>query len=80
MDKAQEIINFIEEEMLDDDIEIKNDMSLFRGRVLDSLKMARLISFLERTYGIKVKMMDIIYENFDTINNMVDYVDRKKES
>lgn len=78
MDYAKEIIEMIKEELYDGDEAITQETSLFKGQVLDSLSLTMLIAFLEDTYDIKVKALDIIYENFDTVNNMVAYINKVK--
>ena len=42
------------------------------------MNLTALIAFLEETFAIKVKPMDIVYENLDTVNHMLAYVGRKK--
>ena len=54
------------------------DTSLFRDQLLDSMNLTSLIVFLEETFAIKVKPMDIVYENLDTVNHMLAYIERKK--
>ena len=78
MDKAVQIIEYIEEELLDDDVEIKPETSLFKDRVLDSMSLTTLIRFIEDEFGVRVKAMDIVYENFDTVANMISFIERKK--
>lgn len=79
MQMTTEILEFICEEMLDDSsIVIEEGTSLFRSKTLDSLNMTMLIVFLETEYKIKINMLDIVYENFDTVNDMVAFVNRKK--
>ena len=39
-----------------------------------------LITFLEEEYGIKTIDADLIEENFESINAISDFINRKKES
>ena len=72
------IIEYIKDELLDDDeIEINENTSLFRDKVLDSMSLVELISFLEENYEIKVLPMEIIFENLDTVSNMIQFMERK---
>ena len=72
------IIEYIKDELLDDDeIEINENTSLFRDKVLDSMSLVGLISFLEENYEIKVLPMEIIFENLDTVSNMIQFMERK---
>jgi acyl carrier protein len=79
MTDAETILEFIEEEAdLGDDVALDADTSLFREQLLDSMNLTSLIAFLEETFAIRVKPMDIVYENLDTVNLMLAYVARKK--
>jgi acyl carrier protein len=52
--------------------------SLFAARVLDSMCLMELVTFVEERYGIKVRPVDLIFENFDSVDNMARYVERKR--
>ena len=78
MDMIQTIKAMIEEDLLEDPIEIKEDTSLFKDQVLDSLSLSMLVAFIEDTFEVKVKPLDIVYENFDTLNNIKAFIERKK--
>jgi acyl carrier protein len=75
---AETILEFIRDEADLDDDEVGLETSLFRDQLLDSMNLTALIAFLEETFAIKVKPMDIVYENLDTVNHMLAYVGRKK--
>ena len=78
MTDAETILEFIREEADLDDEEVTADTSLFRDQLLDSMNLTALIAFLEETFSIRVKPMDIVFENLDTVNHMLAYVARKK--
>ena len=78
MADADTILEFIRDEAELDDEEISPDTSLFRDQLLDSMNLTALIAFLEEEFAIKVKPMDIVYENLDTVNHMLAYIARKK--
>jgi acyl carrier protein len=78
MADAETILEFIREELLEGDEEIDADTSLFRSQLLDSLSLTGLIVILEETYGIRIGAMDISYDNLDTVNLMVDFVEKKR--
>jgi len=78
MTDAETILEFIRDEADLDDEEVSADTSLFRDQLLDSMNLTALIAFLEETFSIRVKPMDIIYENLDTVDHMLAYVARKK--
>jgi acyl carrier protein len=78
MTDAETILEFIREEADLDDEEVTADTSLFRDQLLDSMNLTALIAFLEETFAIRVKPMDIVFENLDTVHHMLAYVARKK--
>ncbi len=78
MSDAETILEFIRDEADLDDDEVSSETSLFRDQLLDSMNLTALIAFLEETFAIKVKPMDIVYENLDTVNHMLAYIERKK--
>ena len=78
MTDAETILEFIREEADLEEDEVSADTSLFRDQLLDSMNLTALIAFLEETFSIKVKPMDIVFENLDTVDHMLAYVARKK--
>lgn len=59
------------------DIHIGDDDSLLVTRLLDSLKVMELIVFLEDHYQITFDDDDLTPDNLDTINVMVNLLERK---
>ena len=80
MTDAETILEFIREEADLDDEEVTADTSLFRDQLLDSMNLTALIAFLEATFSIRVKPMDIVFENLDTVSHMLAYIARKRAS
>jgi len=80
MTDAETILEFIREEADLDDEEATADTSLFRDQLLDSMNLTALIAFLEATFSIRVKPMDIVFENLDTVSHMLAYIARKRAS
>ncbi len=78
MSDADVILEFIRDELLDDDVDIDEDTSLFRAQLLDSMSLTALITFLEQTFTIRIGAMDIVYENLDTARHMVSFIERKR--
>jgi len=78
MNIIEEIKEMIVEELLDEEVEIDENTSLFQGQILDSMSLTMLIAFIEDEYDVRVKPLDIVYENFDTLANMKTYILRCK--
>ena len=78
MSDAETILEFIREEADLEPDDVDADTSLFRDQLLDSMNLTALIAFLEETFAIRVKPMDIVFENLDTVNHQLAYIARKK--
>ena len=77
MDRKELIINYIKDELLDEDIVLTEETSMFQTRILDSLNLLALISFVEKEFSIKVNSSEINLENLDTVSNILNFLDRK---
>jgi len=53
------------------------DEDLLEQRIIDSLGILKLVSYIEKAHGIKVLDQDIVPENFQSINSMVKFVEEK---
>lgn len=78
MTDAEKIIEFINEDLLEGEGAVDASTSLFRDQLLDSMNLTSLIVFLEETFAIKIGAMDIAYENLDTVNHMLAFIERKR--
>ncbi len=59
---------------------LEPDEDLLEQQVIDSLGIMKLILFMEETFGIKVDDVEIVPENFQTLNMMVKFVEQKKQN
>ena len=57
---------------------LKDDVSLERAHIVDSVRTLELIMFIEETFGFSVDNDDAVPENFDTVSAIVAYVERKR--
>ena len=78
MTDQEQILEFIRDEADLEEDEVNESTSLFRDQLLDSMNLTALITFLEETFLIRVKPMDVVFENFDTVNHMLAYIERKR--
>jgi len=78
MDTGKMILEFIQNELIDDlDTELSVDISLFQDRLLDSLNLVSMINFLEKTFGIKINTSEVTLENLDSVQKMMEFVQKK---
>lgn len=56
------------------------DEDLLEQRIIDSLGILRLVSYLEESQQIKILDGDIVPENFQSMNSIVKFVEEKKQN
>ncbi|TRW90813.1 acyl carrier protein [Candidatus Methylobacter oryzae] len=54
-----------------------DDYNLIDEGILDSLAIMNLIAWLEKQYAIEFDEGDIVLENFNSVNALVDFVQKK---
>ena len=57
---------------------LSNSMPLRTSGVLDSLATLALVTFIEERFGIEVEAHETDVDNFDRIDDMVAFVERKR--
>ena len=73
---ADTVKDFITSDLLLDAVEIENDTSLFQGRLIDSMNLVQLLSFLEAKFGVKIPTYAVTVENLDTIDSIEKLVNK----
>ncbi len=53
------------------------DENLLTQGIIDSLGILKLVSFMEKIFGIKVDNEEIIPENFQTLKALAEFVEKK---
>jgi acyl carrier protein len=78
--RQQEVYEFIVSELVTGQGigSITADEDLIRRGVVDSLGVQQLVDFCQSRYGIRVSDADLVPENFQTLRQLADYVDRKQ--
>jgi acyl carrier protein len=56
---------------------LRNDIPLRTAGILDSLATIALISHIEQQFGIQIEAHETDVDNFDRIDDMVAFVERK---
>ncbi len=47
---------------------------------LDSLRIVRLVSFVESRFNVAVDLEDLVPENFETVEHIASLIERSRES
>jgi acyl carrier protein len=56
------------------------DEDLLDQRIIDSLGILRLVTYLEEAHGIKIGDGEIVPENFQSLNSIIRFVEQKMQS
>jgi acyl carrier protein len=73
----QDVRNFLIKTFLFGRAEALNDDQSLLGGVIDSTGAIELVMFLQDHFAITVEDDEVIPENFDSVKNVVAYVERK---
>lgn len=79
MSEKLRIRNFIFENFVFgvDEAELDDGTSFLETGIIDSTGVLEIVGFLEEEYGFAVQDDEVLPENFDSINNLASYVERK---
>lgn len=56
---------------------LSDDDSFLEEGIIDSIGVIELAAFIQKRFGIRIKVPEIIPENFDTLNNLEKYINKK---
>ena len=79
MEVREQIRKYIAETFLfsDNGFNMSDDVSFLDEGIIDSMGVLELIMFTEETFNISVDDDEIKPENFDSVNKLYDYIQRK---
>lgn len=79
MDQKQTLKDFISQELLDGNKldRIADDQDLLLSGLVDSLGVVRMINFIEQTMDVVIPPQDVTLENFQTVDNIVRYLQQR---
>jgi acyl carrier protein len=74
------IREFIESDFVFDNTSVAPDASLLDSGLVDSTGILEVVLFLEEAFEISVQDEEVLPENFDSIERLAQYVERKLET
>lgn len=80
MNEKQLLSNFLKQDIFFSDEEFADDQQLIDSGMIDSISIVKVIIFMEKNFGISFKEDDMDPENFETLQAMLETVERKKGS
>jgi acyl carrier protein len=76
----QSIKKFIAETSFANIEKIKDDTMIFREGIFDSMGLMTLITYLEDNFKILVRDTDLVEENFESVNAIYGFLEKKRNS
>ena len=82
MDVRAQLRDFIVDNFMmgQDATALTDSGSLLELGIIDSTGVLELVGFLEETFQITVEDDDLVPDNLDSVNNLVNYIQRKSNS
>jgi acyl carrier protein len=62
----------------DDPSELSDEASLLDRGIIDSTGVLEVVLFLEESFGIQIKASEMLPQNFDSVDNIVAFVQRQQ--
>ena len=80
MDFAKRISKYVSENLLyvDEGFEYNNDTSFIGEGLIDSMGVMELLSYVQKEFDITVDQQEVTPDNFDSINKLAAFVERKQ--
>ena len=76
----EKIRTYIIENILEEEIDLTYRTVLYSDGLLNSMGHLKLLNFLERTFNVSIPAGEVNMDNFDTINQICDFIQNKSTS
>jgi len=74
----KEVFQFVYDNAFTSREHITDDVLIFKNGFLDSMGLVMLVTYLEDTFKIQTADADLVEENFESINAIAVFVEKKK--
>jgi acyl carrier protein len=75
MDRKTALIEYIKNDIMRNrNAKLNEDEDLLSSGILDSLGILQLVAFIEKSFGIRIPDEDVVFDNFQSINALTDYL------
>jgi acyl carrier protein len=76
---AHALTDFIRQEILHGRaVKLDEEQDLLTAGIIDSLGILRMVAFMEGQFGVRVPDEDVVFENFQNIRVMSEYIAQRK--
>lgn len=81
MDIKEKVKTFINYNFLhaDNGTDLDENQSFMEAGIIDSTGVLELVGFIEETFNVTVNDDELLPENFDSIQNLISYIEKKLE-
>lgn len=82
MELKEKVRDFISENLIvfDDDAEFTDEDNIFEMGFVNSIFAMKLVGYIEEEFGFRVENDDLNISNFSSVNNIVTFVEGKKNA
>ncbi|MBN1599794.1 MAG: acyl carrier protein [Bacteroidales bacterium] len=77
VDRKEELREYVKGNTFKESNLIKDDTLIFQEGFFDSMGFVMLMDFIEQKFGVTTEDDDLIEENFESINAISDFIQRK---
>jgi len=80
MDKKEKIRKFIESNLLDfvSEVEFSDSDNILEMGLVNSLFAMKLLKYVKEEFDIKLESDDMEITNFNSVNNVLEFIEKKK--
>lgn len=70
------LLNYIQQDLIGkrQSVTVSADDNLLTSGLIDSMGVMKLITFIEKEFGVKVPPQDMVIENFMSVNAISEYL------
>ena len=76
---ASKITGYIKSASFSNNVEIDDEMLIFKEGILDSMGLISLFSFLEEEFNIQITDADLVEENFESVGAISNFVSQRQK-
>lgn len=81
MDRKAVITEYIKNEIMRNrNANLPDDEDLLSSGILDSLGILQLVAYIDETFGIEIPDKDVVYENFNSVRALTEYLQQLSSS
>ena len=74
----QKLREYVLNETLGDKKKISDETLIFREGIFNSMGFVMILTYIQETFGIEVLDSDLVEENFESINAIAEFINKKQ--